>query len=77
MMHGHGKSDRRVVPTKPPNKGTDEPPRRVACAKPAEAVEERRLAKSNPHQQTMFRTQGQVRMSRELARIRHAASRDR
>ena len=38
MMHEHGKSDRRVVPTKPPNKGADESPRRVAWAKPAEAV---------------------------------------
>ena len=26
MMHEHGKSDRRVVPTKPPNKGDGEPP---------------------------------------------------
>jgi RNA-directed DNA polymerase len=77
MMHEHGKSDRRVVPTKPPNKGADESPRRVAWAKPAEAVEGRRLAKSNPQQQTMFRTQGRGRMSRELARIRQAARRDR
>jgi group II intron reverse transcriptase/maturase len=62
---------------KPPNNGAVEPPQRVARAKPAEAVEERRLAKSNPHQPTMFRTQGRVRMSRELARIRQAARRDR
>ena len=77
MMHEHGQSDRRGVPTKPPNKGADESPRRVAWAKPAEAVEGRRLAQSNPQQHTMFRTQGRVRMSRELARIRQAARRDR
>ena len=77
MMHEHGKSDRRVVPTKSPNKGADEPPPRGACAKPAEAMEGRRLAKSNPQQQTMFRTQRRVRMSPALARIRHAARRDR
>ena len=77
MMYGHGKSDRRVVPTKPPNTGTDEPPRRATRTKPAEAVEERRLAKSNPHQHTMLRTQRRVGMSPELARIRHAARRER
>jgi hypothetical protein len=44
---------------------------------PAEAVEGRRLAKSNPHQRTMFRTQRRARMSPDLERIRQAASRDR
>jgi len=77
MMHGHGKSDRRAVPTKPPNKGAGEPPQGPARAKPAEAVEGRRLAKGNPHQRTMFRTQRRVRMSPELERIRQAASRER
>ena len=77
MMHEHGKSDRRVVPTKSPNKGIIEAPQRAPRAKPAEAVEGRRLAKSNPQQQTMFWTQRRVRMSPELARIRQAASRDR
>ena len=43
MMHEHGKSDRRVVPTKLPNKGDGEPPQGAACPKPAEAVEGRRL----------------------------------
>ena len=37
-MHEHGKSDRRVVPTKPPNNGHE---------RPAEGVEGRRLAKGN------------------------------
>jgi RNA-directed DNA polymerase len=68
MTHKHGKSDRRVVPTKPPNKDVEWS---------AEAVEGRRLTKSNPHQRTMFRTQRRVRMSPELERIRQAASRDR
>lgn len=62
MMHEHGKSDRRVVPAKPPNKGDSELPQGPARTKPAEAVEGRRLAKSNPHQRTMFRTLRRVRM---------------
>ena len=77
MMHEHGKSDRRVVLAKSPNKGQDEPPQGLARLTPAEAMEGRRLAKSNPHQRTMFRTQCRVRMSCELERIRQAASRDR
>lgn len=77
MMHEHGKSDRRVVPSKSPNKGAVEPLQRATRAKPAEAVEGRRLAKSNPHQQTMFRTQRRARMPHELERIRQAARRDR
>ncbi len=66
-MHGHGKSDRCVVPTKSPNKGHE---------RPAEAVEGRRLAKGNPSQQRMHRTQGRVRMSQELGRVRQAAKQD-
>ncbi len=77
MMHEHGKSDRGVVPTKPPNKGDGESPQGVARLQPAEAVEGRPLAKSNPHQRTMLRTQRRVRMSPELEWIRQAARRDR
>ncbi len=77
MMNEHGKSDRRVVPTKPPNKGVGEPLQGIARPKLAEAVEGRRLAKSNPQQRTMLRTQRRVRMSPELERIRQAANRDR
>lgn len=86
MMHEHGKSDSRVVPTKPPNNGHDKtiptPPDVAGEAgstrqQPAEAVEGRRLAKGNPHQQTMLRTQRRVRMPHELERIRQAAQRDR
>jgi RNA-directed DNA polymerase len=77
MMYEHGKSDRRVVPAKPPNKGAGEPPQGSARPKLAEAVEGRRLAKSNPHQRTMLRTQRRVSMPPQLERIRQAASRDR
>ncbi len=77
MMHEHGKSDRRVVPTKPPNKGAGEPPQGSARPTPADAVEGRRLAKSNPQQRTMLRTQRRVRMSPELEWIRQRARRDR
>lgn len=62
MTHEHGKSDRRVVPTKLPNKGDGDPLWGLDRATPAEAVEGRRLAKSNPHQRTMFRTLRRVRM---------------
>lgn len=74
-MNGQGKSDRRVIPTKPPNKDT-EPPSEVG-KRSTEAVEGRRLAKGNPHQQTMLRTQRRVGMPHELERIRQAASRNR
>jgi hypothetical protein len=67
MMNEYGKSDRRVVPTKSPNKGAGEPSQGSARPKPAEAVEGRRLAKSNPQQRIMFRTQRRVRMSPDLA----------
>ena len=77
MMHEHGKSDRREVPTKPLNKGAGEPPPGPARTKPAEAVEGRRLAKSNPRQRTMFRTQRRGRMSPDLEWIRQAARRER
>ena len=77
MMHGHGKSDRRVVPTKSPNKGDGESPQGAARPKLAEAVEGRRLAQSNPQQPTMLRTQRRGRMSPELERIRQRARQDR
>ena len=86
MMHEHGKSDSCVVPTKPPNNGHDKPnpgPPGVpgeqgsTHQQPAEAVEGRRLAKGNPHQHTMLRTQRRVGMPHELERIRRVAHRDR
>ena len=74
-MNGHGKTDRRVVPTKPPNKDPGTTP--TSGGQSAEVVEGRRLAKGNPHQQTMRRTQCRVGMPHELERIRQAASRNR
>jgi RNA-directed DNA polymerase len=68
MMHGHGKSDRPIVPTKPPNEAEPE-------AK--EAVEGRGLAKGKTPERNMFRTQSRKGMSSALERIRQAARRDR
>jgi len=77
MMNEHGKSDKRVVPTKPLNKGVGECLQGRTRPHPAEVVEGRRLAKSNPQQRTMLRTQRRVGMPPQLERIRQAASRDR
>jgi RNA-directed DNA polymerase len=67
MMHGHGKSDRPIVPSKPPNEAEPE-------AK--EAVEGRGLAKGNAPKRNMSRTQSRIGMSSALERIRQAARRD-
>jgi len=68
MMHGHGKSDSPIVPSKPPNEADPE-------AK--EVVEGRGLAKGNSPKRNMSRTQSRMGMSSALERIRQAASRDR
>ena len=52
-MYDHGKSDRPIVPEKPPNKAFGAP-------RAAEGVEERGLAKGNP---------GQFPRSRTLSRV--------
>jgi RNA-directed DNA polymerase len=85
-MNDHGKSDRRVVPTKLPNKdrggqattARGEPGAR-GTERPelAEAVEGSHLAKGNTQQRPMLRTQGRVGMSLELERVRQAAKQDR
>jgi len=67
MMHGCGKSDRPVVPSKPPNEAEPE-------AK--EAVEGRGLAKGNAPERNRSRTQGRMSLSSALERIRQAARRD-
>jgi RNA-directed DNA polymerase len=67
MMHGRGKSDRGVVPTKSPNK---------APSGAAEAREGRLRAKGNLDEQTASRTQRRVDASSALDRIRQAARRD-
>ena len=68
MMHGHGKSDSLIVPTKPPNEAEPE-------AK--EAVEERGLAQGNSLERNMFRTQSRQGMLSALERVRQAGMRDR
>ena len=69
MMYGHGKSDRPIVPEKPPNKV-----RTLA----AEAVEGRGLAKGNTGQQNTPRTQCRNQgVSSALDRVRQVARQDR
>ena len=69
MMDGQGKSDRPVVPAKPPNN--------VVPAATAEEVEGRGLAKGNTDQQNAPRTQRRTRAHSALDRVREAARRDR
>ena len=69
-MDGRGKSDRPIVPKKPPNKGRGAP-------RLAEAVEERGLAKGNSVQQNRDRAQNRVALQNALDRIRQAARKDR
>jgi len=67
-MHGHGKSDSRVVPKKPPNK---------AGSAAAEAVEGRRLAKRNSQEGDQHRTQSrEAELTAALLRVREAARRN-
>lgn len=68
MMDGGGKSDRSVVPRKPPNKAEESA---------AEVVEERERAKGNPLEQNAPRTQCRTGAPSALERIRGAAKRDR
>jgi group II intron reverse transcriptase/maturase len=68
-MHGHGKSDSSIVPTKPPNK---------AGQPAAEEVEGRGLAKENASQQNTHRTQCRENgVPSALERVRQAAVRNR
>ena len=67
MTNGRGKSDRPVVPVKPPNN----------AGKPAaEAVEGRGLAKGNSPQRNVLRTQSRTGTPSALERVRQAARRD-
>src|SRR5262245_49868002 len=65
-MHGGGKSDGCIVPTKPPNNGTT----------PAEAVEGRRPTEGNTLPQATSRTQSRVDVSSGLQRVREAARKE-
>ncbi len=66
MTNGSGKSDRPVLPGKPPNKETGAP---VS----AEGVEERGLAKGKSSQFPSSRTQSRAMLKRKLWRIRQVA----
>ena len=68
MMHDHGKSDRSIVPTKPPNN---------PGAPGAEVVEGRERAKGNSLERATPRTQWRTGVSQALERVRHVATRDR
>jgi RNA-directed DNA polymerase len=68
MRDERGKSDRSVVPGKPPNK---------AGEPAAEMVEGRERVKGNSHEQTALRTPGRDRALSALERVRQAAERDR
>jgi RNA-directed DNA polymerase len=69
-MNDGGKSDKAVVPKKPPNN---------CCGAPqlAEEVEERALAEGNPRQQNRSRAQNREDLQSALNRIRQVASEDR
>jgi len=66
-MNGPRRSDRPVVPAKPPND---------AGASAAEGVEGRGLAKGNPSQQIAPRAQDRVGARSALERVRQVAERD-
>jgi len=68
MMNGQGKSDRRVVPAKSPNKAGPQTA--------TEGMEGRLLAKGNLAQQNICRIQGRERMQSALGRVRQRAVRD-
>ena len=68
MMHGGGKSDRPIVPGKPPNK---------AEGPGTEAVEGRGRAKGNSREQNALRTQSREGALSALERVREAAREDR
>jgi len=68
MMDGRGKSDRPMVPGKPPNKAPE---------RAAKAVEGRGLAKGNSPERNALRTQSRDRVPSALERVRQAARRDR
>lgn len=68
MTHGTGKSDSSVVPGKFPNK---------VSQGAAEGMEGRGLAKGNPQEQNVPRTQSRVGTQSALERVRQAARKDR
>jgi RNA-directed DNA polymerase len=70
-MHGCGKSEKAIVPEKPPNEGP------LLTAGPEEAVEGRAFAKRNPDQRNTPRTLSRTScVSHELERVRQRAKRE-
>ena len=69
LMHGQEKSDGRIVPGKPANKGR-------AAARPAERVEGRRPTKGNSSEKTKGRTQDRETLQQNLGRVRKAVEKD-
>jgi RNA-directed DNA polymerase len=67
MMHEHGKSDSFVVPEKSPN--NDGQPS-------AEEMERRKLAKGNPPESNVLRTQSRESTPSAIERVREAAEKD-
>jgi hypothetical protein len=67
MMYGREKSDTAIVPQKPANN---------AGRHAAEQVEGRAGPEGNTSPRHMYRTQGRVRVSQALARVRQAVRRD-
>jgi type IV secretory pathway TrbL component len=67
MMHGHEKSDEAIVAVKPANK---------VELFAAEPVEPRAEAKGNARQQSTCGTQGQISVSKAMARIRQIVAVD-
>jgi len=68
-MHGQEKSDGRIVPGKPVNKGR-------AAARPAEWVEGRRPTKGNSMAETKGRAQDRSTLQQNLQRVRRAVAID-
>ena len=66
-MNGHRKSDRLILPEKPPNKTEQSV---------AEVVEERSLAEGNSGRHNRSRTQGRNNLRSALTRVRQAAKRN-
>lgn len=77
MMHGQGKSDGPVVPSKPSNNAGDgRLDRSHPASSAAERAEGRGPVKGNPQEGDTLRTQGRASVQQALARVRQAARKD-
>ena len=73
-MNDGGRSDGRIVPRTPANKGEGYPRESHAASTPAEQVEERRSTKGNSLRGPRDRTQRRAALQAAGERIRQAAS---